>query len=264
MPADAEATIQFLGSGDAFGDGGRFQACVLIEGGGLRLLLDCGATSLTAMKRGGVDPGAIDIVVVSHFHADHDGGLPLLILDGQFSRRDRPLAIVGPQGVERRTRQAMEVAFPGSPRVPQRFPVTFHELRASAPTRLGDLAIRPFRAQHTPGSAALMLRMTIGRLDIAYTGDTAWCDALPTLASNADLLICESYSWRKPIPYHLAYETVAAHRDELAARRLLLTHPGPEMLEHLRECQEEVAHDGLLTRLSENRITRQVNARHSP
>ncbi len=51
------------------------------------MLLECGATSLTALKRCGLDPGEVRTVVVSHLHGDHFGGLPFLILDGQFSRR---------------------------------------------------------------------------------------------------------------------------------------------------------------------------------
>lgn len=78
---------RFLGSGDAFGSGGRFQACLMLSGAGENVLLDCGATSLTAIKGSSVDPSSIGAVLISHFHGDHFGGLPFLILDGQFSRR---------------------------------------------------------------------------------------------------------------------------------------------------------------------------------
>ena len=84
------ATVTFAGSGDAFSNGGR------------HVLLDCGATSLSALKRLGLDPGEIAAVFVSHLHGDHFGGLPFLILDGQFSRRVRPLAVVGPPGTSAR------------------------------------------------------------------------------------------------------------------------------------------------------------------
>ena len=106
--------VRFLGSGDAFGSGGRFQTCIHVESGASQLLLDCGASSLIAMRRFGVDPQAIDTVILSHLHGDHFGGVPFLILDGQFKRRTRPLLVAGPPGVEKRVRDAMEVFFPGS------------------------------------------------------------------------------------------------------------------------------------------------------
>ncbi len=87
--------LQFLGSGDAFGSGDRFQTCLLLRGAGAGLLVDCGASSLIALKRARVDPAAIGAVVVTHLHGDHFGGLPFLILDGQFSGRTAPLTIAG-------------------------------------------------------------------------------------------------------------------------------------------------------------------------
>ena len=79
--------IQFLGSGDAFGSGGRLQTCILMESPGFTCLIDCGASSLIALKRANVDPNNVDAILVTHLHGDHFGGIPFLILDGQFSRR---------------------------------------------------------------------------------------------------------------------------------------------------------------------------------
>src|SRR5207245_8976218 len=95
-PVRAPLQVQFLGSGDAFGSGCRLQTCILVKGAGEPLLLDCGATSLVAMKRSGVEPNEIGLVLLSHLHGDHFGGLPFLVLDGQFSRRTKPLVIYGP------------------------------------------------------------------------------------------------------------------------------------------------------------------------
>jgi ribonuclease BN (tRNA processing enzyme) len=94
--------LQFLGSGDAFGSGGRFQTCFHVTAASTRFLVDCGASSLVAIRRFGVDPNGIDAVFVTHLHGDHFGGLPFLILDAQFvSRRDKPLTLwSAPLGVD--------------------------------------------------------------------------------------------------------------------------------------------------------------------
>lgn len=103
-PEHPAVTVTFAGSGDAFGSGGRYQACIYLQAPGSPgpVLVDCGTTSLSALKRLGLDPGEIAAVFVSHLHGDHSGGLPFLILDGQFSRRTKPLTIAGPPGTARR------------------------------------------------------------------------------------------------------------------------------------------------------------------
>src|ERR1700744_855916 len=121
--------VTFAGSGDAFGSGGRSQACIHLRAPGhAPALLDCGATSLSALKACGLDPGEIGTVFVSHLHGDHFGGLPYLILDGQFSRRTSPRTVAGPPGTAGRLRQAMETAFPGSPGARRGFGVEVVEL----------------------------------------------------------------------------------------------------------------------------------------
>ena len=104
--------LTFLGSGDAFGSGGRLQTCMLVESDGHRWLLDCGATSLVALRRAGIDPATIDAILISHLHGDHFGGVPFVLLDGQFRRGVRPLVVAGPAGVEARVAAAMEALFP--------------------------------------------------------------------------------------------------------------------------------------------------------
>src|SRR5437667_7514343 len=107
--------VRFLGSGDAFGSGGRFQACIHVRTGDSSVLLDCGASSLIAMRRFGVEPNEIDAILISHLHGDHFGGIPFFILDGQFlSKRDRPLFVSGPPSIEASLRQAQQALFAGS------------------------------------------------------------------------------------------------------------------------------------------------------
>ena len=81
-------------------------------------LIDCGTSSLIAMRRFGVDPNSVRTVFVSHLHGDHFGGLPFLMLDAQlYGRRSVPLTLVGPPGFRERLVQAMELFFPGSSKI---------------------------------------------------------------------------------------------------------------------------------------------------
>ncbi|MCK2215774.1 MBL fold metallo-hydrolase [Actinomadura sp. ATCC 31491] len=238
--------VRFIGSGDAFGSGGRWQTCIGVDAGGLRLLVDCGATSLTAMKAQGLDPGSVDAVVLSHLHGDHFGGLPFLILDGQFSRRTRPLRVLGPPGAGARLSEAMETLFPGSSRVRRRFPVEVEELAVDgAPAALGPLSVRGWQVVHECGAPPLAVRVDDGRAAFAYSGDTEWTPALVAAARGASLLAAEAYTYDRPIRYHLDYRTLRAHAAELDAERIVLTHMSGAMLARLADAAHPAAHDGL-------------------
>ena len=114
--------VRFLGSGDAFGSGGRLQTCICIKATTSTFLVDCGASSLIALRRFGVAPNAIEMILLTHLHGNHFGGIPFFVLDAQLlSKRSRPLVIAGPPGTQRRVREAMEIFFPGSSQIQQRF-----------------------------------------------------------------------------------------------------------------------------------------------
>jgi ribonuclease BN (tRNA processing enzyme) len=235
--------VTFAGCGDAFGSGGRFQACIHLRPEALPapVLLDCGATSLTALRQAGLDPGEIGAIFVSHLHGDHFGGLPFLILDGQFSRRAAPLHIVGPPGTESRLRTAMESLFPGSTQVRRRFEVTVTELPPGDTRTVAGVTAQAWEASHPSGAPALILRLALSGTVIAYTGDTAWTPAITEAAHDADLLIAEAYYRDKPVPHHLRYADLTDHA--LTARRVILTHMSPDMLP--RPTPHQKAHDGL-------------------
>ena len=240
--------VTFAGSGDAFGSGGRFQACIHVRAaGGPPVLLDCGSTSLVALKRQGLDSGEIAAVVVSHRHVDHFGGVPQLILDGQFTRRTEPLRVVGPPGTSAWLTEAMEVMFPGSSTVRRRFAVEVVELvPGGQPVPVGPVAVRGWEVNHgMVGGPFLGLRVEVAGTVIGYTGDTAWTDALVDVAAGADLFIAESYFWDKAVPYHLRHADLLAHRDVLTSDRVVLTHMSADMLAHADEAAFPLAHDGL-------------------
>jgi ribonuclease BN (tRNA processing enzyme) len=244
--AGGEVCIRFLGSGDNFGSGGRFQSCIHVDAGVSRFLIDCGASSLIAMKRAGISSATIEAILISHLHGDHFGGIPFFILDAQLiSRREAPLIIAGPPGLTQRIREAMEVLYPGSTAVERKFRIDYVELAEGETASLGDLTVLPVRVIHGSGAPSYALRVECAGKIIAYSGDTEWTDVLRRVADGADLFICESYFFEKQMKNHLNYRTLMAHRAELKCKRLILTHMGEDMLNRLEEIEPEVAHDGM-------------------
>jgi ribonuclease BN (tRNA processing enzyme) len=243
---NANIRIRFLGSGDNFGSGGRFQTCIHVDTGKSRFLIDCGASSLIPMKRAGIRSDEIDVILISHLHGDHFGGIPFFILDAQLiSRREIPLVIAGPPGLTQRVREAMEIFYCGSSGTERKFATEYVEMIEEETAQVGGLAVRPFRVIHGSGAPAYALRIECAGKVIAYSGDTEWTDALQKAADGADLFICESYGFDKRMKNHLNYRTLMDHRSELRCKRLIITHMGEEILNRLGEVELEAAEDGM-------------------
>lgn len=240
-----EVTFTFVGTGDPLGSGGRLHTCFHVTAPSGRFLVDCGATTMTGLKREGIDRNAIEAIFVTHLHGDHIGGIPYFVLDAQLvAKRTAPLVIAGPPGLADRLRGAMDVMFPGLSDVEQRFEIRIVELEAGRRTAIGPVDVTPFEVVHACGDPPYALRLEVDGKTLAYSGDTEWTESLIDVARDADLFVCESYFYEKEIPNHLDYRTLWAHRDELDCDRLVITHMSEDMLSRLPEIELEPAADG--------------------
>ncbi len=177
-----------IGTSDAFGAGGRRQSAYLLRSASGSLLMDCGQTTLSGLATLGVPRDEVDAIAVSHFHADHFGGIPLFLLATLYQdRRSRPLVIAGPRGIEARVRLAAQAL--GHPLEPHRFPyaLRFVELAPGPHTDLGVARVRVFETHHSPEACPHGLVVESGAQRVAYSGDTGWFDGLPKQVVGADL-----------------------------------------------------------------------------
>jgi ribonuclease BN (tRNA processing enzyme) len=241
--------LRFLGAGDAFGSGGQLQACLHLSTPDGGVLLDCGATGLIGLKRAGIDPATVGWVLLTHLHGDHFGGVPFLVLDGQFSRRERPLVVAGPPGTRERVAAAMEVSFPGSTQVRRRFETCVVELLPRVRQQVGPVWVSPYPVDHASGAPAYALRVEHAGKVITYSGDTSWTEGLVEAARDADLFVCEAYFFERDVPYHLSHRRLVTERYRLTCRRIVVTHMSADMLAHESSSPFERAHDDTVIHL---------------
>jgi ribonuclease BN (tRNA processing enzyme) len=234
--------LHILGCGDAFGNGGRNQSGYLVEASDRLFLMDCGPTTLLAMKRAGFDPRRLDVVFLSHIHGDHFGGLPFLFISYLYEQpRNKPLHIAGPSGSEEKVIELYRLMYGGD--LP---PLRFHLLEPGKTERILGIHVHPFRVPHQVQAISLGLKITYEGKQILFSGDSAWTDLFLAHARGVDLFLCECSFYEQNSANHLNYKTLEQKLTRLECKKLVLTHLGEEMLQRREELAAICAEDGMI------------------
>ena len=238
--------VHFIGTSDAFGSGGRRQSAFLIRDPNGNVLVDCGITTNTGLMAEGIRRNEIDAIVVSHFHADHFGGIPLFLLAALYQdKRTAPLEIAGPPGIESRV---IDLAAAMGHPIPDRdftFEIDYKELPAGETGQVASAQVTSFEVFHNKDVCPHGVQMTFGSRTVVYSGDTGWFDALPAFAEGADLFVCECTNCSAGFEMHLSLEQLEAKEASFNCDRMILTHLGSEMSKARGEVRFETADDGM-------------------
>ena len=239
--------LHILGCGDAFGSGGCHQSGYLVETDDRWFLLDCGPTTLLAMKRGGFVPQKLDAIILSHLHGDHFGGLPFFFIEFLYQKPpDHPVTIAGPPGTEERVLQLVEVMYGsgGSVRATSLF--RFQVLSPETKVNIRGIEIFPFRVPHQVQDISLGLKVECGRKQILFSGDSAWTDLFIEQSRGVDLFLCECSFYYPQPGMHVNYQLLQANLQRLECKKLVITHLGDDMLNRRDQMPMTVADDGMM------------------
>lgn len=237
--------LTVLGCGDAFGSGGRFNTSFLLTVKERHVLVDCGASTLIRLKQMGVEVEKIETIIITHFHGDHFGGVPFIIISCLFEKaRDATLNIVGPKGVKEHVLRLLEEMYPGTSEKLGRIDLCFYEFQDGDGLDIADLRVLALPVEHSEASAPHGVKVSWEGKIFAFSGDTSWTDHLITLCDGADLFICECNFLERQAFGHLSYKELVEKRSQLNCHNIWLSHMGSEVLQ-LEEVLFDRLEDGL-------------------
>ena len=121
----------------------RWLTSLMVRFNGSSLLIDCGEGTQVAIREKGWSFKPIDTICFTHYHGDHIGGLPGLLLTMGNSDRTEPLTLIGPPGLEKVV-NALRIIAPGLP-----FPILYKEITESERTfELNGYRLKAFKVNH--------------------------------------------------------------------------------------------------------------------
>lgn len=186
----------------------------------------------------------MNVIVISHFHGDHFGGLPIFIREAQSVRDHlKVLTIIGPQGIKEKTEEALQCLYPG-PSAQDSFPIQFLTYSTHQRLTFGPLQLTPYRAIHSEDTNPHILRIEAGGKVLAFSGDTEWTDDLLAASSGADLFLCEASFYSAGNRNHMSVAELLEKRGEITAKKIVLTHADEKVLKHAADIPLPIAEDG--------------------
>lgn len=213
----------FVGVGSAF-DAARTSTSVLIESAGHSMLLDCGFNAAHAFVRIAATPAALDLLWISHFHADHFFGIPFLIGYLSGAGRTRTLHVCGPAGIGKKVCELISMGYPNLlDRIG--FEIAFHEFSAGDNSVVAGFNLAVCRVEHS--QSALAVRVAHSGRTVFYTGDGSVSSGCRSLAAGVDLGIMEAFRAEEAVKGHSTIRDCLEFASEIKMRQVALVHLDP-------------------------------------
>jgi ribonuclease BN (tRNA processing enzyme) len=219
--------LTFLGTGNFLAPPGRYWNSFVLDA---NVLVEPCPTALPHLRKCGFEPATIDVVVISHFHADHCFGWPFLLQAIAEAGGGRTLHIVGPPRVEEQLVRMIDVAEVRSTleMAKRRLDLRFVDVDGSWQEAAG-LRFRAVEVDHVPYLRCYGYLFERGDRYVGYSGDVRPCLGLNELADEADVLVLECNGAHVGPPSHMQESDVRALQAAHPDTHFVLTHLGEQV-----------------------------------
>jgi ribonuclease Z len=220
--------LTFLGTGNFLAPPGRYWNSFVMESS---VLVEPSPIALPHLRRCGFSVDALEVIVVSHFHADHCFGWPFLLEALAHDGGGRTVWVVGPPGIEAHLVGICDAGAVRSVSDAARGSLDLRFVEVDGDWQsAGRLRFRAVEVVHVPYLRCFGYLFERPGQVVGYSGDTTPCDGLRELAREADVLVVECNGRHTPpgVP--------TSHMDEDSIRQLQADHEGVRLvLTHLGE-----------------------------
>lgn len=167
----------------------------------------------------------LEILIITHFHGDHYFDIPILLLEKSFfpEKNKGPFYVIGPKGIEKKTKDLFEMAFPSTwERVEDAYEVKFIELNNKDQIIINDVNIQTIEVKHEiPNSQGYII--SINDQKCAFTGDCTVCEGVDELLKNSKILISDA-SWIEGTPAHMGVNDIKQYLEKYPENIIIGTH----------------------------------------
>jgi ribonuclease BN (tRNA processing enzyme) len=222
-------SLKCFGTGDGWPSADRNHSSFLYRFGDTRVLMDCGEGVSRSYKATGLSYDSVDAIFLSHMHADHIGGLLMLIQSMWLEKRRKQLPIYMPRYAIAPMKQMLKTALIHDRLL--RFQIQMLALKAGIKNAAKGVRITGFPTSHLD-----VLRRRVGKKDAAAF--SAYCfllehkklrighsadlgrpeDLDPLFVKPLDILVCELA--------HFTPESILNYLRGKPVKRLVFIHVG--------------------------------------
>jgi ribonuclease BN (tRNA processing enzyme) len=217
-------TLTFLGTAGFHATAGYWSSFLIDR----RILVETSPAVLRNLHVAGRSVDDLDVIFVSHFHADHTFGWPFVLFTAYRDRRTRPLWVVGPPGIGAFLENMLKagaldhVAAYARSR-PGAFKLNYVEV-TEQPQEAAGVQFRAVRVDHDPTLDCFGYLFEVGGRTVGYSGDTTLCPGLREIAGKADALVLECNSHHERSAVHMTFDEVRVIRREFPDLPIVITH----------------------------------------